>query len=186
VEGRSDQLLHGVCGGTGSSCLAIALGDSASAFVAADRRLDRGSQPLGRHALGRKPGARACHLDAAGNFELVAPERHDAHRNTARKRLLGDAHAAVGDRASGAIQHRAVRDEGEHPRIGGSVEAHGITGGERGHDVELLAGQRLERAAHEPAVVLELRRGSDEHDRRFDLVEPARGLVRRVPVARAD
>ena len=49
-----------------------------------------------------KPSAAPGELHPAGHLELVTTERHRAHRYSAAERLLGDAHAAVGDHADRA------------------------------------------------------------------------------------
>jgi hypothetical protein len=92
----------------------------------------------------------------------------------------------VRDRARRAVEDQAVRGEREHARVGRRGEARGVGRRQRGDDMHRLVGQRLQRAADQPAVVLELGRSRDEHDRRVDRVEPLRPLGRRVPVARAD
>jgi hypothetical protein len=90
----------------------------------------------------------------------------------------------VGDGAAGAVEDRGVRDERKHSGVRGDVEARRIGRGKRGDDMDLLLGERLERAAHEAAVVLELGGGRHEHYRLMNVVEPAGRIGGRVPVAR--
>jgi hypothetical protein len=70
---------------------------------------------------------------------------------------LGRAHATVGDRAHGTLEQRPVGDKRQDTRVGWNVDAGGVGCRQRGDDLEVLAGERLERRADEAAVVLELR-----------------------------
>ena len=80
-------------------------------------------------------------------------------------------------------EHRRVRDEPLHLRVGGDLDARGFLRGQRRYHVQLLVGQRLQRAVHQPCVVLKLGGGGDEHDRARNAARRARGRNGRRPVA---
>jgi hypothetical protein len=88
----------------------------------------------------------------AGPYRM---ERRDRHAMC--KRLLRSAHAAVRHGAHRSLQNRRVRDERENPSIWRRRDACCLLGGQRRHDVHILTGKCFQRAAHQPAVVLELR-----------------------------
>jgi hypothetical protein len=89
-----------------------------------------------------------------------------------RERLLGDAHAGVADHAGGALDHRGVWDEALDPDVRRRREVSRVDVGGRDHHFEQLPGERLAGGLDDAAVVLEQRRAGDQHQRRFDVVEP--------------
>ncbi len=125
-------------------------------------------------------------LDAPGDLELVAAERHDTDRDARRERLLGNAHAAVAHYAGGAFQHRLVRQETRDAGVGGWTEPRRVLRASGSHHTYGLGGQRLERRIDELAVVLKLGGHGDEHERVFQFREPGRRPGRRVPDARPE
>ena len=60
-------------------------------------RHDSVAQPARGQMASGKPSAAPGELHPAGHLKLITTERHRAHRYSAAERLLGDAHAAVGD-----------------------------------------------------------------------------------------
>jgi hypothetical protein len=69
----------------------------------ADCGSDGRTQAVGAEALHRQAGAGIAPGDVAGDLELVATERHYAHRHPCSERALGDSHAAVADDAGCAV-----------------------------------------------------------------------------------
>ncbi len=63
----------------------------------------------------------------------------------------------MSDSASSSIQNRAVRGEADYPGVGRWTKAGELLRGQRGDDLDRLLGERLQRALHQPSVILELR-----------------------------
>jgi hypothetical protein len=77
------------------------VGDLQRPDATRDRPPDGSTQPTGRQPPGRQVDTRGDGLHAPGDVELIAAERHHAHRHTREQRLLGEAGAAGTDDADG-------------------------------------------------------------------------------------
>jgi hypothetical protein len=152
-----EQCFEGVGGGWGAADRPKAVGHSSGTVSPVDGFEDLRFQAGRSEPRRGKPGAGGGHLDAAGDLELIATEWHGADGYAVGECLLGGAHAAVGDGANGAIEERSVWQERQNVRTWGEIEGCRIARGERGDDVEVRIGERVEYALDEAAVVLELR-----------------------------
>ena len=119
---RANELLDRVAAADGPPALAKARAMRSAPGRLAIAAWTAVAESLGGEALVVQAHAGVGHLDPAGDVELVAAERDDAHRDAGRERLLGDALAAVGDDAGGPGDDRAVRQEPLDARVGRRVE----------------------------------------------------------------
>ena len=79
-----------------------------------------------------------------------------------------------------------VWDEALDPHVGRRREVSRVDVGGRDHRFEQLPGERLAGGLDDAAVVLEERRAGDQHERRFDVVEPGGTVGGGLPEPGAD
>jgi len=75
------------------------------------------TKPLGVQPVRGQSRSGVRDLDPACDLQLVAPERHDAHRDAGRKCLLCRSGTPMRDRAGGPAEHGPMRDEALDARI---------------------------------------------------------------------